>query len=214
METKYVLPSDVILPPSERVSRAIELVSPPEKLNFSKLFGNDHPVELEIGFGKGLFLMGSGYAHPDINYIGIEYARKYFVKACDRIEKRPISNVRLVHGEAFFFLSEYIPDASLSKIHLYFPDPWPKSRHHKRRLFQTSFIELVYRKLTDGGFLYIATDHQGYWEWMDERLQSQRLLRKTERLPQPPLSDSFGLTNYEIKYEKEGRNIHRVVYQK
>ena len=210
----YVLPDDEIVPKEDRKSRRLELTEPPALINLQKLFGNKNPVELEIGFGKGLFLLHSGYTYPEINFLGVEYAKKYFLKACDRIEKRPISNVRMLHGEAFEFLSEYIPDESLQKIHLYFPDPWPKKRHFKRRLFQDAFIELVHRKLQMNGYLYIATDHQGYWEWMDEILIRQTLLTKTDLLPQPPLPESSGLTSYEIKYQKEGRNINRVVYQK
>jgi tRNA (guanine-N7-)-methyltransferase len=183
-------------------------------LNFKEIFGNDHPVELEIGYGKGLFLMQSGFRFPEVNFLGVEYAKKYYRLACERIEKRPIENVRLVHGEAFEFLRECVPDGSFQKIHLYFPDPWPKKRHFKRRLFQMPFLKLAHQKLCQDGYLYIATDHLGYWEWMQDVLSNQTLFVKTDLLPVPPLPEGTALTNYEIKYQKEGRMINRGVYQR
>lgn len=214
MKSEYDYPEEALVPKDQRVSRSIELSDPPNELDFQDIFGNSDPVELEIGFGKGLFLLHSGYQNPGTNFLGVEYARKYFLSACDRIEKRPIHNVRLIHGEAMEVLTHAIPDGSLQKIHLYFPDPWPKKRHHKRRLFQMPFLEIAHRKLKTDAHLFLATDHAGYWEWMQEILQNQSLFKRTEDLPQPPGPEHTGLTNYHLKYQKEGREINRAVYQR
>ena len=185
----------------------------PKPLNLTDVFGNDHPVELEIGIGKGLFMAYTGLQHPERNFIGIEIRRKYLSKALDRVEKRPLPNVRLCHGDAFAFMDEHLPDHCLSVIHLYFPDPWHKKRHHKRRLFDPEFLKLVRRTLVPEGQMLIATDHKDYWEWITEVLNGQDFLEKTERLPEAAVG-SKGLTNYEIKYQEEGRPIYRIGYRK
>ncbi len=204
---------DVFVPVEERVSCELKLDESNKPLVFELLFGNSNPVELEIGIGKGLFMMRCGLFHPDRNFLGIEYARKYLKVGIHRIEKRPIKNVRLIHGEALTFMVDFVVPESLNVIHVYFPDPWPKTRHHKRRLITQAFIEQCHRTLVPGGELLIATDHAEYWEWMCEVLEKQTLLLKTDRLPEPP-AEKDGLTNYEIKYVREGRPIYRVGYQK
>ena len=214
MNSAYDFPEKNMVPKDARVSPGLELPEPFSVLDFNSIYGNTHPVEIEIGYGKGLFLLHSGYRYPDINFLGVEYARKYYVKACERIEKWPVKNIKLVHAEAFEFLRACIPDNSIQKIHLYFPDPWPKKRHFKRRLFQMPFISLAHQKLKEMGHLCIATDHKGYWEWMSEILDAQSLLTKADFLPEPPLPENQGLTNYDIKYQKEGREIYRAVYRK
>lgn len=212
---------ELIVPAEERTS--CELVPDPNQgpLSLAQIFGNDRPVELEIGIGKGLFLMRSGLAEPTRNFLGIEYARKYLNRARQRIEKRPLPNVRVVHAEAMSFIREYLGDQSLDAVHLYFPDPWPKKRHHKRRIFNLEFLRECHRILKTDGALLIATDHQDYWLWMCEVLAKQDLFSKSDRLPEPPeeaegLGDfeTAGLTNYEIKYRREGRQIHRAGYVK
>lgn len=205
--------SETFLPIEDRVSRELDLDQLQKPLDLESVFGNSHPLEIEIGIGKGLYLMGAAQHLPNHNFIGIEISRKYLRMARERIEKRPIENVRFFCGEAHTFLEEWIPDESCWVLHIYYPDPWYKKRHHKRRLIQKAFLELVYRKLIPGGYLLIATDHAGYWEWIQEHLENQTLLLKDKRLPQPPPGFE-GLTNYEIKYKREGRDIFRTGYRK
>lgn len=202
-----------ILPKDKRVSRELLLDGRVGPLDMKEIFGNDNPVELEIGIGKGYFIQFAAKANPDHNFIGIEYSRKYHNMARDRVEKRPIPNVRFVCCEAFGFLSDFIKPTSLECIHLYFPDPWHKKRHHKRRLFSPEFIKLVFDRLKEDGLLLIATDHRGYWEHMCEVLAAQTLLERCEQLPAPPVG-ADGLTSYEIKYQREGREIFRTGYRK
>jgi len=204
---------DQILPKSERVSREIDLETAGQPIDLVAEFGNDGPVELEIGIGKGYFLQYAAAAAPEHNFIGIEIRRKYLNVARLRTEKRPIPNVRFVCGEAFSFMENHLKPESLHAVHLYFPDPWPKKRHHKRRLFSPEFIQLVFDRLVPGGLLLIATDHMGYWEHICEVLAAQTLLTRCEALPQPP-QGADGLTNYEKKYLLEGRDINRIGYRK
>jgi len=202
-----------IIPADQRVNRELDLETVQAPLDLVDVFGNDNPVELEIGIGKGLFIYNAGREHPDRNYIGIEIARKYLRKARDRVEKRPVTNVRFVHGEAFEFMEKFLPAATLAAIHIYFPDPWPKKRHHKRRLFSKEFIALAHDRLRSGGLFLIATDHAGYWTWISEVMATQTYLEPCEVLPRPP-GEADGLTNYEIKYKEEGRAIFRAGYRK
>ncbi|MCG8672838.1 MAG: tRNA (guanosine(46)-N7)-methyltransferase TrmB, partial [Pseudomonadales bacterium] len=139
-----------------------------EPMDLKAVFGNENPLEFEIGIGKGLFLLNAARENPDHNFLGIEVARKYLNKARERISKRDVPNARVIHGEAYDFLERFLTEASLTTVHIYFPDPWPKKRHHKRRLFSQDFIKLVHSRLIKGGQLLVATDHAGYWEWISE----------------------------------------------
>lgn len=199
------------LPKSERRSRELTLANPIVPLDLKEVFGNNHPVALEIGIGKGYFIQHAATAHPEENFIGIEVRRKYLNLARGRVEKRPLSNARFVCGEAFTFMEAALTCGSLQSVHVYFPDPWPKKRHHKRRLFSAEFLKLVYERLVPGGHLLIATDHRGYWEHICQSLREQSLLNRCPQVPEPPLG-AEGLTNYDIKYQREGREIFRVVY--
>src|SRR5438094_4030404 len=147
----------------------------PKPLHFPGLFGNFNPVELEIGTGKGTFLLDQAKANPHINYLGIEWARWYWRYASDRLRRHNCLNARTVRAEASFFLQEFIPPESISVLHIYFPDPWPKKRHHKRRLIQPPFLELVQRILTPTGRLQIVTDHQEYFEQIEAVVKASAL---------------------------------------
>src|SRR5438552_9682982 len=132
----------------------------PRPLNFAELFGNDHPVEIEIGIGKGTFITEQAKARPEVNFLGIEWARWFWRYASDRLRRNGCTNARTVRAEASYFLHEFVPPASVSVLHIYFPDPWPKARHHKRRLISPKFMPAVQRVLAPGGRLQIVTDRQ------------------------------------------------------
>src|SRR5450432_3793776 len=147
----------------------------PRPINWLELFGNSNPVEMEIGTGKGTFLTEQAKANPQINYFGIEYARWFWRYASDRLRRNGCTNARTVRAEANYFLNEFVPDASLSVMHIYFPDPWPKKRHHKRRLIQAPFMQQVIRTLVANGRVQIVTDHQDYFEQMEQVLKSSEM---------------------------------------
>jgi tRNA (guanine-N7-)-methyltransferase len=183
------------------------------KLSWPAIFGNDHPVEFEIGAGKGTFLLGIAQALPDHNYIGIEWARAYAEFAADRLRRHQTANARMVHGEAAWWIRCHIPDASLVAVHVYFPDPWPKTRHHKRRLVQLPFLKEVHRILLPGGKLRLVTDHAAYFAHMQETLAAQSDLKvvpfesPVALKPGAPEGSIVG-TNFERKYIAEGRAFH------
>ena len=176
------------------------------------------PLELEIGSGKGTFIVNQARALPDINYIGIEYAKAFWRYAADRCRRHGFENVRLVHTEAGAFVRNYVPDASLRQVHIYFPDPWPKARHNKRRLIQAPFLRELHRVLqpadsTGGGRIRIATDHADYFEWMQEHAAQVTDLFDREPFESPESAGAGELvgTNFERKYRREGRTFQGMV---
>ena len=175
-------------------------------LDLAALFGNRHPVELELGIGKGRFLLDAALHHPEVNYIGVEQAARYLRLAHARALRRGCTNLRLVHGDAREFVEFFLAGASVRAIHVYFPDPWPKKRHHKRRLLDEPFLAEVERVLQPGGRLWIATDHDGYFEAILEVLDRYRDLL----VPVEAVWDGVS-TNYEDKFVGQGKAIHRRV---
>jgi tRNA (guanine-N7-)-methyltransferase len=189
--------------------------APPVPLNWRGLFGNDHPVEVEIGFGKGLFLLAAGLARPDVNFLGVEVLRKYQLFTATRLVKRGLTNVRLACADARVILRDHVAAGSVQAVHVYFPDPWWKKRHRKRRVFTPEFAAQCGRVLQPGGHLYFVTDVADYFTEIVELLAQQPALRP---LPPPelkePRHDLDYLTNFERKYRKEGRPIHRAAYER
>ena len=171
------------------------------------------PLDLEIGSGKGTFLVRAAAMDPDTNFIGIEYARAYWRHAADRCRRRGLENVRLIRTEADFFLRHYMPDHRVRHVHIYFPDPWPKSRHHKRRLIQEPFLRTLHRVTDHGSLVRIVTDHAGYFAWIQDHVRTVGDLFET----QPWVAfdsgapDEHAGTNFERKYRKEARPIHAVL---
>ncbi len=133
-----------------------------DALDFAMVFGNANPVHLEIGIGNGQTLVSMASAHPQHNYLGIEVHRPGVGNALLQIEKTGLQNVRLICEDAVEVLKNNIPDQSLSAVYIFFPDPWHKTRHHKRRLVQVDFINLLKTKLQPGGRLHMATDWEDY----------------------------------------------------
>ncbi len=151
----------------------LQLTDEAGRIAWADIFGNDHPVELEIGAGKGTFMLAIGAAKPEHNFVGIEWAKAYAEFAADRLRRHQLSNARIVHGEAAWWVRCHVPDSSLFAMHIYFPDPWPKTRHHKRRLIQLSFLKEVHRMLIPGGVLRLVTDHADYFAHMQATLAGQ-----------------------------------------
>ena len=133
------------------------------------LFDSNAPLWFEIGFGGGEHLIGQAAQHPQVNFIGCEPYVNGMTRLLTEIEKAGLTNIRLYDGDARLVL-ERLPDASLERLFLLFPDPWPKTRHHKRRIVSQEGLVLFHRKLVPGGTLRIATDHEGYGVWMLEHL--------------------------------------------
>ncbi len=126
------------------------------------------PFEIEIGSGKGGFLVESATARPGVNLLGIEWAKEFWRYTADRCRRHGLANVRVLHADAVEFLKWRIAEGVADVIHLYYSDPWPKTRHHKRRVVRDEFLAEARRVLRTGGQLRIVTDHDGYWEWMQD----------------------------------------------
>ncbi|NQU76587.1 MAG: tRNA (guanosine(46)-N7)-methyltransferase TrmB, partial [Planctomycetes bacterium] len=137
--------------PLESILLNEDLVARQQPINFATLFSNPRPVEIEIGSGKGTFLLYRAKARSDLNFLGLEWARHYSQYSADRMFRWGLQNVRILRADAAAFLHCCVSDNSLHRVHIYFPDPWPKTRHLKRRLIRSAFIALVHKKLRVGG---------------------------------------------------------------
>ena len=168
--------------------RALEMLWPEygieytaEELDFEKVFGRRADTVLEIGFGNGDSLVAAAAAHPERDFIGIEVHEPGIGHCLIGIREAAIDNLRVIAHDAVEVLQNQIAAGSLARINLLFPDPWPKKRHHKRRIVQAAFLELAGRALRGGGSLYVATDWQNYAEHIDELLADTPLFELDER---------------------------------
>jgi tRNA (guanine-N7-)-methyltransferase len=162
-------------------------------------------VELEIGFGKGMFLRREAERRPNVGFLGVENAAKWLGICAKRLARDGRPNVRIVHADAFDMLARWIPEGSLSAVHVLFPDPWPKKRHAKRRLLAPALFDLAARGLTLDGDLVIATDVGWYFAEAMAELAGHRCY---DRLPVTPEDEEPIRTNYAIKYARAGRDLH------
>jgi tRNA (guanine-N7-)-methyltransferase len=179
------------------------------RLDFAQLFGNTNPVILEIGSGKGRFLIATASERPGVNVIGIEKSLHYHRVIAERVNKRHLTNVRLINHDAFLVLQKMVPDASIAEVHIYFPDPWPRPKEQKRRIIREEVLAEFRRVLVDGGSGIYVTDHQQYFEKAAPLIESA--FRAERRVPGP---EDPPRTNYEAKYRAEGRAIYEVRFWK
>jgi tRNA (guanine-N7-)-methyltransferase len=174
-------------------------------LDFQALFGNAHPVVLEIGSGKGRFLLTTARERPDVNLVGIEKSLHYHRVIVDRILRAGLGNIRAINHDAFAVLSKMVPSASVDEIHIYFPDPWPRPRERKRRMIREEVLGEIRRVLRpDGSGIYV-TDHQEYFDKAAPLVE--QFFRAERRTPGP---EDPPRTNYEAKYREEGRPIYEI----
>ena len=185
-------------------------------LDFSEVFGRSAPLHIEIGSGKGTFLVNQASALPDINFLGIEWANKYYKYTVDRIGRRGMGNVRIIRTEAAVFLAEHIGDKTVDCFHIYFPDPWPKRSHHKRRFVCAENVSQMIRCLKKNGLINIATDHKDYYQWMQNIFEGFADKLKSVEFVKPAGAQDNELvgTNYERKYMKEKRNVFTLAFKK
>jgi tRNA (guanine-N7-)-methyltransferase len=185
-------------------------------IDFARIFGRCGPVHIEIGSGKGAFLVTQAQAQPDVDFLGIEWASKYYRYVVDRIGRRGLTNVRMLRTNAPVFLRDFVPTESVDCFHIYFPDPWPKKRHHKRRFLQVSNLEVLIDRLKPGGQIRTATDHQNYFEQIQEVTAAclDRLEPIEFERPAGAREGELTGTNYERKYIKESRSIRTAAFRK
>lgn len=188
----------------------------PSRIDFDQIFGRSAPVQLEIGSGKGTFLVNEAQACPQMDFFGIEWASKYYRHAVDRLGRRELTNVRLIRTEAAGFLRDSVGEQTINGIHIYYPDPWPKKRHHKRRFICQENVDQILRVLKTGGHLKIATDHADYFEQIQTVLREYATrFRKIEFRPTAGARGGEWVgTNFERKYLKEERCVLRLALEK
>jgi tRNA (guanine-N7-)-methyltransferase len=185
-------------------------------MDFARVFGRQADVHVEIGSGKGTFLVAEAKAHPESNFLGIEWANKYYRYAADRLGRWGLTNVRITRADAAEFLREYIPVESVDAFHIYFPDPWPKKKHHKRRFVQRDHMEMAIDRLKPEGIIQLATDHEGYFEQMRDVTSAlgDRLEAVAFSRPAGAREGELTGTNYERKYIRDQRTIHAMAFRK
>ncbi len=186
------------------VGLSLESLSRP--IDWAALFGNANPVEFEIGMGKGTFITEAAKSRPQTNFFGLEYANWYWRYCSDRLRRNGCFNARTARAEAHFFIREYVPDASIDVMHIYFPDPW----HNKRRLIQPPFLTTVQRVLKPGGMLKVVTDHPDYWQQIEATVRGSQLAVIDYARPAHANQAEVVGTNFERKYAREGRPFHAI----
>jgi tRNA (guanine-N7-)-methyltransferase len=187
-----------------------------DRIDFGRIFGRSGPVHIEIGSGKGAFLVAQAKAQPEANFLGIEWARKFYRHAVDRIGRWGLRNVRILRADAATFVRDLVPEGSVDCFHIYFPDPWPKKRHHKRRFLQSSNLEILIRCLKPGGEIRIATDHAEYFDQIRSvTLAYADQLEEIEfERPASAREGELTGTNYERKYVKQSRPTYTAAFRK
>jgi len=179
------------------------------------LFGRRAPCVVEIGFGMGHSLIEQASGHPETDFIGIEVHAPGVGKLLDEADKRGLTNLRVYREDALEVLDKCLPEAGLTGLQLFFPDPWPKKKHHKRRIVQPAFVELVRTRLMPGGYLHMATDWEAYAEHMVEVMEAAPGYRNTasaESAPYVPRPEFRPLTKFESRGEKLGHGVWDLIY--
>lgn len=185
------------------------------KLDLAKVFGREAPVVLEIGFGMGDSLVEMAKDQPEKNYIGIEVHRPGVGRLLSNAEKEGLGNIRVFCDDAIEVLAQCIPDGALDCIQLFFPDPWHKKRHHKRRIVQPEFAQTLRKKLKVGGVFHMATDWENYAEHMMEAMSAaegyQNVAGDGQYSPQPEWRP---VTKFQKRGERLGHGVWDLMFEK
>ncbi|HIE54631.1 MAG TPA: tRNA (guanosine(46)-N7)-methyltransferase TrmB [Chromatiaceae bacterium] len=188
----------------------------PEPLELGSLFGKNHPTWLEIGFGNGESLAAMAAAQPERNWLGIEVHPPGIGRLLMRIDELGLENVRIIRHDAVEVLEKMIPPASLSGMLLLFPDPWHKKRHHKRRIVQPAFVELVASRLEPGGVFHAASDWEPYAEWILQHFEARpdlwENLAGPARYAERP--ETRPLTKFEARGQRLGHPVRDLMFRR
>ena len=187
----------------------LDLAELEKPLDFDRLFGRSAPVEVEVGIGSGYFCAEYAQDHPGVNLLGIDKVSTEVHRTNDKCRRRGLTNVRLLRCDALYFLEDYPPDRSVDVFHVYYSDPWPKTRHHRRRLWQPRFIEILRRTLKPDGRLFMKTDVTDYFEVIDGLLHTCGFLDLVDerRFDLNPLEGDYE-TNFQRKAIEQGHPLH------
>ncbi|RDH80606.1 tRNA (guanosine(46)-N7)-methyltransferase TrmB [Mycolicibacterium moriokaense] len=186
---------------------------PAELLDTAAWFGRSAPVVLEIGCGSGTSTLAMAEAEPDIDVVAVEVYRRGLAQLLSGIDRRGVTNIRLVRGDGVDVLAHMFGPGSLTGVRVFFPDPWPKARHHKRRLLQPQTVALIADRLRPGGVLHAATDHPGYAEQIAECGDAEPLLKRADEAGLP-ISVTRPVTKYEGKAHDAGSAVAELVWER
>ncbi len=185
-----------------------------ELLDTVRWFGRSAPVVLEIGCGTGNSTAAMAQAEPHVDVVAVEVYRKGLAQLLGAIDRELITNIRLIRGDGLDVLEHMVGPASLTGVRVYFPDPWPKSRHHKRRLLQPDSVELIAGRLRSGGVLHVATDHEGYAEQIAAVGDAEPRLRRVTREAVLPIAVRRPPTKYESKARHAGSDVAELLWER
>jgi tRNA (guanine-N7-)-methyltransferase len=176
-----------------------------EPLDWRVVFERDQPIEIDLGCGKGSFLLWAAGTYPTRNFLGVDRLLRRLHRVDRKAVRGGLNNVRLVRLEAMYLVSKLIPEASVSAYHILFPDPWPKRRHHARRLISADFLADVHRTMTPDGAVSCATDHEGYFEWIQEAFEGSARFTEVE----PVVLPTEAQTDFEKEFVAAGKPVYR-----
>jgi len=177
------------------------------RLQSDEITKPDRPLEVDLGCGDGSFLLEMAAEYPDRDFLGVERLLGRVRKVCKKATRRGLENVRVLRLESGYTVEWLLPEASVSRLHLLCPDPWPKVRHHRRRLVQQEFLKAVNRALVSGGEFLFMTDHEEYFGWACEKVDA---FGKLERLEWTEESFFYPKTDFQIQWEAEGKSMFRL----
>ncbi len=195
----------------EARSPLVEIRDLCERLNWAELFGNDNPVELDLGAGDGGFALAYARLHPQVNILAVERLLGRVRKIVKRAARQKLANVRVFRLELGYTVKYLLPESSVSKAHILFPDPWPKRRHWGRRLVQAPFVRDLAVALRPGGELRFTTDHSDYFASACDELKAAGVLEPVAELWD---WESDPLTDFQKVFAAEGRQTHRACWRK
>ena len=195
------------------VTKAIDLFAEPRR--WEDLVGAEKPIELEIGSGKGLFLQHAASAQPEHTFLGIELAAKFANRAANRLAKHKLPNALMLRGDAKRFLQDVVPDASVVQVHVYFPDPWWRNKHKKRRVLNEQTLSDIYRIIQPGGAFHFWTDVRDYYEHICIEVIDNLPFLGPRYVPERVATHSMDYTtHFERRARTNDMPVYRAIFEK
>lgn len=178
-----------------------------QKIDRSEICSGDRPLEIDLGCGDGSFLLGMAKEFPERDFLGVERLLGRVRKVCKKLTRNGLENARVLRLESRYTVEWLLPDACVSRLHLLCPDPWPKLRHHRRRIVQTGFLDAVWNSLIPGGEFLFMTDHEEYFEWASDVVKTHN---RFEILEWNEDTFFYPKTDFQIQWEAEGKSMFRL----